>query len=486
MPRSALLLVCDEEWRTGSLAHVRPLRGLGRLPALRGRRPDLDGDDGVVVRRKAAGTILVTAKGRAAHSGSAPERGRNALLALATAAQAVAGCHDPPGPHRLTAVPTVLRSGDAFNVVPGRASCSATAAPTSSRDRGRARGDPRRRARRDAQAELIRRWPGMHSKEAVAPGAGGRREALGRPVRGRVARRRERCEPLRRRHPGYDRWPRPARRQGPQPGRVRLRDVAGPARRGGARRRVPRSSAASAAGRAQGAFPPPPPPSRLLFLGQAVSPPGDVWSACVACAVPQQTALERATTASCWRRARPRSPRSSRRGRVGDRLPRRALRYDRPSGSAPTARSRPGCSPATRCLVDRRAGRDRRPRERVFNPAIPGSCPPSPAQSARSRPTAARPERGRRPHRRPGAGDRAGGGRRPGLGARLRLRDLRLRTALPCGITMPAHVPVASRSSAADPPEIWNDLPRVAAVDDGRLATSATCSSRRTTRSARW
>src|SRR5919204_231051 len=70
-------------------------------------------DEAVVVRRKAAGTIRVEAHGRSSHSGSAPDRGRNALLALAAAAQAVAGRHDPAGPHRLTAVPTVLRSGEA-------------------------------------------------------------------------------------------------------------------------------------------------------------------------------------------------------------------------------------------------------------------------------------------------------------------------------------------------------------------------------------
>ena len=39
-------------------------------------------------------------------------------IALASAAQAVADAHDPTGPDRLTAVPTVLRSGEAFNVVP--------------------------------------------------------------------------------------------------------------------------------------------------------------------------------------------------------------------------------------------------------------------------------------------------------------------------------------------------------------------------------
>ena len=84
------------------------------------------------MRRKAAGTIRVPRHGRSAHSGSAPDRGRNALLALAKAAQAVAAQHDPHGPSHLTAVPTVLRSGDAFNVVPARVSCSATCAPTSS------------------------------------------------------------------------------------------------------------------------------------------------------------------------------------------------------------------------------------------------------------------------------------------------------------------------------------------------------------------
>ncbi len=55
------------------------------------------GDEGVVVRRKAAGTLRVAATGRAAHSGSAPDQGRNALLALAQTAIALAGHHDPRG-----------------------------------------------------------------------------------------------------------------------------------------------------------------------------------------------------------------------------------------------------------------------------------------------------------------------------------------------------------------------------------------------------
>ena len=114
----ALLLVCDEEWRTADFAHVERFAGFDACLCF--EAGEMNGsDEGVVVRRKAAGTIRVVGHGRSAHSGSAPDRGRNALLALAAAAQAVAAHHDPGGPSRLTAVPTVLRSGDAFNVVPG-------------------------------------------------------------------------------------------------------------------------------------------------------------------------------------------------------------------------------------------------------------------------------------------------------------------------------------------------------------------------------
>ena len=149
---AALLLVCDEEWRTGDLAHVDRFAGWDACLCFEGGDQSPDGDDGVVVRRKAAGTIHTTARGRSAHSGSAPDRGRNALLALATAAQAVAACHDPAGPARLTAVPTVLRAGDAFNVVPGTGElfCDCRADELDAIE-ARARGDPGRRRRRRAR-----------------------------------------------------------------------------------------------------------------------------------------------------------------------------------------------------------------------------------------------------------------------------------------------------------------------------------------------
>jgi glutamate carboxypeptidase len=122
-----------------------------------------------VVKRKGAATIRIKASGRAAHSGSAPDDGANALLALSTAATAIAARHDPAGPDRLTAVPTVIRSGDAFNVVPacGELLCDVRA------DSPEAIGAvfdavPSEVGRVRLQTESLRRWPPMDSREATA------------------------------------------------------------------------------------------------------------------------------------------------------------------------------------------------------------------------------------------------------------------------------------------------------------------------------
>src|SRR3954466_10679050 len=115
---AALLLVNDEEWRRGGLAHADRFGDVDACLCFEAGQLKPGGEEAVVVKRKAAGTLRVRATGRAAHSGSAPDRGANALLALAAAAQAVAARHDPGGPVRLTAVPTVVRAGEAFNIVP--------------------------------------------------------------------------------------------------------------------------------------------------------------------------------------------------------------------------------------------------------------------------------------------------------------------------------------------------------------------------------
>jgi glutamate carboxypeptidase len=178
----ALLLVCDEEWRTAPFAHVERFAGWDACLCF--EAGELAGEaEGVVVRRKAAGTIRVQAHGRTAHSGSAPDRGRNALLALAAAAQAVAARHDPQGPAHLTAVPTVMRSGDAFNVVPGAGElfCDLRADDLDAIE-AVLQAVPAEVGGVRLEAELIRRWPGMHSASQTAPLLARAGELLGRPV----------------------------------------------------------------------------------------------------------------------------------------------------------------------------------------------------------------------------------------------------------------------------------------------------------------
>jgi glutamate carboxypeptidase len=182
--QAALLLVCDEEWRVGPFAHVPRFEGFDACLCFEAGQL-ADDDEAVVVRRKAAGTLSVTAHGRSAHSGSAPDKGINALLALASAAQAVAGSQDPQGPQRLTAVPTVLHVGDAFNVVPGigQLVCDLRADSLDA-FQGVLQALPAELGGARLEAQLVRQWPGMDAREATAPLLRSAAAALGRPVIG--------------------------------------------------------------------------------------------------------------------------------------------------------------------------------------------------------------------------------------------------------------------------------------------------------------
>jgi glutamate carboxypeptidase len=182
---AALLLVCDEEWRTAPFAHAERFAGFDACLCFEAGQRGPGGAEGVVVRRKAAGTLRVTATGASAHSGSAPEKGRNALLALARTAEAVAAVHDPAGPERLTAVPTVIRSGDAFNVVPadGELFCDLRADASAAFDTVLA-AVPAEVGGAALRADLVRLWPGMDTREAAAPVLAAASGRLGREVVG--------------------------------------------------------------------------------------------------------------------------------------------------------------------------------------------------------------------------------------------------------------------------------------------------------------
>ena len=182
----ALLLVCDEEWRAGDFVHADRFAGWDACLCFEGGELTPDGEDAVVVKRKAAGTLRVLAHGRKAHSGSAPEAGANALLALASAAQAVAA---PPRPARRRAPDgrsdrRQLRRGVQRRARPP-ASCCATCAPT--RWRHSTPCSPSCPSGSTAcawRARFLRRWPGMDSREPTAPLLAAAGERLGRPIIG--------------------------------------------------------------------------------------------------------------------------------------------------------------------------------------------------------------------------------------------------------------------------------------------------------------
>jgi glutamate carboxypeptidase len=181
----AVLLVTDEEWRTQEFVHVARFTGYDACLCFEAGERTPSGDEGVVVRRKAAGTLHVGALGRAAHSGSAPDYGRSALLALARTAVLIAGRHDPGGVDRLSVVPTIIRSGDAFNVVPAagelifdmRADRLEAFDPVVS-------AVPELLDGVRLSAKMERKWPGMNTSARTAALLGGASARLGRHVAG--------------------------------------------------------------------------------------------------------------------------------------------------------------------------------------------------------------------------------------------------------------------------------------------------------------
>lgn len=180
---AALLLVNDEEWRTAPFAHAARFEDFDACLCFEAGELDERGDEAVVVRRKAAGSIRVLASGRAAHSGVAPDDGVNALLALADVAALVASLHDPHGPDRLTAVPTIISSGEALNVVPasGELVCDVRADSLQAlRDLHAAIPAAARGASIDARIQ--REWPGMDARASAAGTLERAAGALGRPL----------------------------------------------------------------------------------------------------------------------------------------------------------------------------------------------------------------------------------------------------------------------------------------------------------------
>ena len=180
-----LLLVTDEEWRTQGFVHAERFADYDACLCFEAGERGPGGEEGVVVRRKAAGTLRVLATGRASHSGSAPDVGRSALLALAQTSLELVRHHAPRGPDRLSVVPTIMRAGHAFNVVP-----AAGELILDMRADRRAAFDvvlgvvPQELDGVRLEGRLERVWPGMDSSASTARVLERAAAAIGRPIAG--------------------------------------------------------------------------------------------------------------------------------------------------------------------------------------------------------------------------------------------------------------------------------------------------------------
>jgi glutamate carboxypeptidase len=98
-------------------------------------------------------------------------------------AQRIASSSDPAGRDRLTAVPTILHAGEAFNVVPphGRLVCDLRADDLAAFQPVLA-AVPEEIDGVSIESALVRAWPGMDTRSAAAPLLARATERLGRPL----------------------------------------------------------------------------------------------------------------------------------------------------------------------------------------------------------------------------------------------------------------------------------------------------------------
>lgn len=178
-----LLLVCDEEWRHGPMHHAARFAGYDACLCFEAGERDEEGREAVVVRRKAAGSLEITATGRAAHAGAAPEEGRSALLALAQVALTLATLHDPAGEHELSVVPSLLESGEGVNIVPGAGQLTVDVRARSLDAFAPVLGQvPAELEEVQIEARIGRSWPGMDASQAAAPALADAALRIGRPI----------------------------------------------------------------------------------------------------------------------------------------------------------------------------------------------------------------------------------------------------------------------------------------------------------------
>lgn len=172
--RVQLVSLPDEETREWAFAGLDRLAGSDAVLCLECGRPG----GAVVSARKGGRWLRMAAAGRSAHAGVAPERGRNAVVALAREAVRVGGLTDARD--GLTVTVTRLHGGDAVNTVPGSATLDVDIRAQTTADLEWAEREIRRIGRHDGVTVEIAARPGFPPLErtpAVADLARAAREA---------------------------------------------------------------------------------------------------------------------------------------------------------------------------------------------------------------------------------------------------------------------------------------------------------------------
>jgi glutamate carboxypeptidase len=129
----SVLLTSDEETGSGSSRALVESMASGALAALV-LEPSAPGG-ALKTGRKGTGTFRLTVAGRAAHAGLEPEKGANALLALAALLPEVAALARPSV--GTTVTPTTASAGAANNVVPAAATAEVDVRVTSAEEAAR-------------------------------------------------------------------------------------------------------------------------------------------------------------------------------------------------------------------------------------------------------------------------------------------------------------------------------------------------------------
>ena len=245
----ALLLVCDEEWRTAPFQHGPSFAGWDACLCFeagetnerrRGRRRRPPQGRRHAARDRARPRVALRLGARRRAQRPARARRRRPARQASTTTRRASTASPPSPPSSTPARPSTSSRATASST----ATCART---TRSAFDAVCRAVPDElddvRLESHAAARLARDGRAASRPRRCSSAAA---TSLGRPIHGARARGRVRRQPLRAAHPGHDRRARPARRRRPQPRRVRPRAVPAGAGAGRARRDAGRAQPAIA------------------------------------------------------------------------------------------------------------------------------------------------------------------------------------------------------------------------------------------------